>query len=804
MENFKREVHQPTTTRSNFIVIKDEEFGDFLFGCPPEVVKYFNKTKTRIPSNIVIPQRTFSKGRNYFDLEFVVYTIVFFQKEKNLINIACTEYQEERIRVVLHEALFGPSFKEVFNSFLMASLGFDGLNSRQKSHAQKLSTLIGEDGELLSKFNGIMALNSEDKSKILRKINPIIRKLLKNRAWVDKIGAKNIYSRVSNAYVKAAMLKREMEVFAICGEDKRDEFINSFLKFNHFDPQGRVELTKNGKKLKITQTNSGNFKLYKKGRLVDSFKLSLIDENRKPAEIAGAPFDPPEFGVTFLGSGTGFDPETNTSCLLIWINGKAIAVDLLANCEEHFRRLGIASSDITHIFLTHLHADHDAGVLEKIMLGRKMNFLTSDLIFDSFLRKAEALTRFDKERIKEFVQFTNVDTGKEIRIPGIEGASIIFDYAFHSIPTGRFRLKYKSLSGKEFTIGFSGDTKFDKKMVDNLHKEGKITKTRRDDILGFIWDCDLIIHEAGGGMLHTDPAALAALPANIKKKTILTHTDKGTRKLENFCFAREGETVSILKTPPGHLMEDCARLIKDTGLFHGFTAAQIGDLLQNSNIETFSKGKYIFKQGSIGDKMYIILSGFAEIIKEKSVVSVYEKGSFLGELSLIDNERKRKASVRAKSELKTLTISRELYRELHLSTVIRERVYDLPSYFTENTPSSLIGYISRGCFVSFDKGDNLFSFGDKSNDVYILVSGVVDVINSFGQNIGNVSNVEVLGAISLLKHIPQPTTVKVATEHATAICLAKSLFREINEKFPFFYATILKKMEKDLAAVSIT
>ena len=202
-------------------------------------------------------------------------------------------------------------------------------------------------------------------------------------------------------------------------------------------------------------------------------------------DIASSPLEVPEFGITFLGSGTGFDPETCTNCFIIWINGKGIAVDPLANCEEHFRRLGIASSDVTHVFLSHLHADHDAGIIEKLLIGEKSYLLTSKIIFDSFLRKAEAITKFTKNSLKDFVYFTNLKEGKEVRIPGIDRTYIKFDYAFHSIPTGRFKLRYKTLSGKEMTIGFSSDTKFDKKKVNKLYKDGTITAGQERRNSGF-------------------------------------------------------------------------------------------------------------------------------------------------------------------------------------------------------------------------------------------------------------------------------------------------------------------------------
>lgn len=793
-----RGIYQPTTTSSNFIVVRDSDIGDMLFGCPPEVVKYFNREKEPIPPNIIIPQRTFRKGINYFDLEFVAYTVIFFQQNKNPINIACTYSQEQRIRIVLQVALFGPLFKETFHSFLIEPLKKFHFNARQRTSLEKIVENIGSNNEIFSQFKEIMEQRIE-KPNILAKMEIVLRLYLEKISWLGGFVHKRIYRLITSAYVNAAMLKREMDVFAVCSEDKRTNFIDNFVRFHHFDSNGEVTFTgKSGVKLKIHQTRIGTFKLYKKRKLIDNFDLPLTYENKELINIAKAPMEIPELGITFVGSGTGFDPDTYTSCFIIWINGKAIAVDLLANCENHFRHLGIASGDINHIFISHLHGDHDAGLLEKLMIGEKTYLLTSHLIFDSFLRKAEALTRFTAESITDFVNFVNLDTGKEIGIPGIEGAYITFDYAFHSIPTGRFKLRYKRSNGKELKIGFSGDTKYDPEKVNKLYRDRIITAARRDSILGFLWDCDLIVHEAGGGILHTEVKDLMDLPEKIRKKCILTHTDLNTRKLKGFCFASEGETISLIKKKYSPSINDIIPLIKNTGLFPKFTSRQFDHLLEGCSIEDYSKGKYVFKQGDAGHKFYIILSGFAEVIKDDKVISIYGKGTFLGELALINKDQKRRASIRSKSKLQLLGISRSFYNKFHLSTTIRERLYELTDFFRGSANTSLIGYISRGEFMIFEKGEEIITFGTTSKDVYILICGEVDVIDSGGRLIAHVTDVEVLGEIAFLKHVPRPATVKVASQQATAIKLNAKLFSKIYEKFPSFYATVLKKMDRQM------
>ena len=794
----KRVADRQITPDSNCRLVRDKDFGNILFGCPPEVIKSFYGLKETIPSNIVIPQRVFRKGRNIFDMEFITYSVIFSQKSKRTLDIICTETQEKRIRSILQEALFGPLFENNFASFLFDSIKNLPFNKRQTVSFNKFIHRMGINKDIFSKFKEIMSLKLNE-DKVVLKMQPVLRPSFEKVPWLKNFAKNKIYKLIATAYVRAAMLKLEMNIFSLCDEAKGGEFIDKIISFHHFDEKGTVTMLNNGSRLKIWQTRHGIFKLYKGGKLWDTVDLKISEKKQESWKAAKAPFESPQLGFTFLGSGTGFDPKTYTSSYLIWIDGKAMGVDLLANCEEHFMRHGIASNDVTHIFLSHMHADHDAGIIEKIMWGEKSYLLTSRPIFDSFLRKTEALTSVDQDSIKNLVNFVNLEPGKEIPIPGIDRAYITFDYSFHSIPSGRFRLRYRTLNGREVTIGFSGDTRYDKSLVNKVFRSGIITNERRKGILGFIWDCDHIVHEAGGGLLHTRVEELLNLPAAKKRKLILTHADHKTRLTKGLRFGHEGETINIFsnKYPvPAHSVQNFIPLIKKTGLFSKLSSKEFKFLLENVEIETFSRGKYIFKQGEIGDKFYILLSGFAEVIKNNQVISIYEKGSFFGELALINRDRIRRASIRAKSKLLVMSMARECYKKFHLTTNIRERLYEFTNFFSESSLSSLVGYMSRGEFVVFMEGDDIIHYGDQDNDIYILLSGEVDILDYREKIIAHISNVEIFGEMAFLKEIPRTATVRVTSHEAATICFKPNLFKEISEKFPSFNATALKKMEQ--------
>jgi len=425
--------------------------------------------------------------------------------------------------------------------------------------------------------------------------------------------------------------------------------------------------------------------------------------------------------------------------------------------------------------------------------------LTSDIIFDSFLQKAEALTRFPKEEIKEFVCHTALEEGKEIAIPGMDRAFITFDYAFHSIPSGRFKLRYRSLAGEEKTIGFSGDTKYSKEFVNRLHSNGIITADRKEKILGFLWDCDLIIHEAGGGKLHTSITDLEKLPTPLLKKCILIHTDKVTRKNRKFHFAEEGETVHIIekKKLPHLSNDDILVLIKNTGIFPQLTQSRFKKIMEETGVETFTKGQHIFELGNKYN-LYIILSGFAEVLRNKELVTIYGKGCFFCIPDKLSTGRESGITVKARNNLELLYIRKSALKNFDDLSFIQACMFEFVNFFSDWPPSSLIGYLSQSKSLILKKGDNIVTYGDTSNDVYVLIDGKVNVVWSDSSHIAQIESVDILGEIAFFKQIPRTTTLTVSSDTATVLCVNEKLFSLIAAKFPSFHGTILKKMGRRL------
>jgi len=87
----------------------------------------------------------------------------------------------------------------------------------------------------------------------------------------------------------------------------------------------------------------------------------------------------------------------------------------------------------------------------------------------------------------------------------------------------------------------------------------------------------------------------------------------------------------------------------------------MAETLIKSKALTYKKGETIFKEGDVGDEMYIIKSGRVEIVKnindEELVLATLDANSFFGEMALF-GDKKRSATVRAVDDTQMITINK--------------------------------------------------------------------------------------------------------------------------------------------------
>lgn len=108
--------------------------------------------------------------------------------------------------------------------------------------------------------------------------------------------------------------------------------------------------------------------------------------------------------------------------------------------------------------------------------------------------------------------------------------------------------------------------------------------------------------------------------------------------------------------------------LNKVSIFEGMTSEQLRIISQICVEEEFLRSENIVEQGDLGDKMYIIVEGIVDIYKEnedgsEAKIATLEKNSIVGEMATITDQT-RNATARAYTDVKTLAIPRDEFREL--------------------------------------------------------------------------------------------------------------------------------------------
>ena len=531
-----------------YSLLETKDYGQIVFGCPPGIVKDFIRSNKPIPSKYVILSQTFCDSLNNFDFEFIVYSFLFSRASSSTVSTYCLAHQEKKIRNILNETLFGPRFDQLLESQASKLLNEKCLNEKNKNNLRSfLKKNIIRNKKISNLFDNHLRKHSSELELKCHIKQLIEEKILPKNKPILNLGIKSFSQKLTKIYLQCAQLQKEFNLFSLAKEKDRNSFISKTVKFRHINESNICfvnSLKNKRKKLKLQEVEPGIFKAFEKEKERCTIKINStvsrsVKSKRKPIHV-------PTFGVTFVGVGSGFSHDKQNSSVIIWTEGKGIMIDVIAENNKILINNGINKNDVNHVFLTHVHSDHDAGVLENLLEKRKTNLITSRIIYESFLRKSQALTSLSRESIEKFVKFIEVKPNKKIKIPGFKNTFFEFDYSLHSIPTGRCKVTFVKGKTKK-TISHSGDTKYDLVKINKWYDEGSFTPDRKNGIIGFIWDSDLIIHDVGGGNLHTDYESLLHLEEKVKKKIVLVHQNDKPLSNSQLRYAIDGETIALIK-----------------------------------------------------------------------------------------------------------------------------------------------------------------------------------------------------------------------------------------------------------------
>ena len=378
-------------------------------------------------------------------------------------------------------------------------------------------------------------------------------------------------------------------------------------------------------------------------------------------------FVPPALGMTVLGSGHGFDVRSLTSGFVVWVSGKGILVDPPVHTTEWLRHSNIDGRTVEDIILTHCHADHDSGTLQKILQEGRVTIHTTPTVMNSFVSKYRSITNLSGRQFRQLFDFRAIPVGQSVNIAG---ADFTFKYMLHPIPTLGFAMNYQGR-----TFAYSCDTLYDPEAIRKLAEEGVLSEARAADLLDFPWKSDLIIHEAGIPPIHTPMGVLAALPDEVKKNLYLTHVSESAIPADSgLRLAPPGvaQTIRLEVAPPdvshAQLMLEA---LAHVDLFQPLGIGRAAEFLRISQYVCYPKGVKLVTAGEKGEFFHIILNGEADIVREGQVVKRAGRYDYIGEVAVV-LDRPRIADVVAVTPLEVLSIRRQDFLDFIRGTEIAD------------------------------------------------------------------------------------------------------------------------------------
>jgi CRP-like cAMP-binding protein len=522
----------------------------------------------------------------------------------------------------------------------------------------------------------------------------------------------------------------------------------------------------------------------------------------------------PHFGVTPLGTSHGFDPAGEVTSFVVWVNGKGILVDPSPESLIHLDRLGVAPVDVPYVFLTHVHADHDGGLLEKLLSGRRTTVLASDVVYRSLLEKMRLISGHDVES-RGLIRHIPANPGQPTIIDLIgEPVRIDTRWNFHPIPTNGFRVSVGGL-----TFGYSGDTQYDPGRLAALHRKKRLSTEQYEALMHFFWTpdgtptVDLLYHEAGIPPIHTELAHLRALPSAVKTRTRLVHiADREVSPADG--LAKPSPFTTHVLLPPTaasrrRVLLDTIRLV---GYLYDTPLEVLRELLDRAVVLKWAPDEIIIRKGPVasGESLhfFVVAAGEAAVKDGRRLVARLGKADSFGEWGISHQRGFRVADVVATSRCQCIRLGEAEYWWLvERQPAIQDRISRLRRLLPRLelaqerarlradgerrgileylTTSQLTGFALFGETRTLLRDAVVVREGDTADAFYVLLSGHLQAVVG-GRSVGELAEGDGFGEIALLQGGRRTATVTVVSADAEVLVMRRQEFDTMLATMPAF------------------
>jgi CRP-like cAMP-binding protein len=532
-------------------------------------------------------------------------------------------------------------------------------------------------------------------------------------------------------------LEREGAWLALKRTDGSIAQIEDFLHPVFFDEEGIARF--GGLTVRAHGGNTWSFATEEEK--LENVRLDVAGEQlppyTKPLNPATTPIVAQQLEVITLGASNGFDISGPCSNMVVQAGGHFLLIDCGPYIKQVLEASGISLNQIEALVLTHAHEDHAVGLSALLQAGRRMKLFTTRESAEILRRKLAILNpEVENPRglLDEAFELTCVEPGADYEFLGL---ALRFHYTMHSISCLGVELSTDD-RGLTRRVLVAGDNA-SRPAIEKAFAAGVIDEKRHERLLDlYRRPCDLVIADAGGGLIH---GVTADFEANSSTNVVYVHTGRlPEAEAHRFTLAAPGCRYTIIpeNSRPTPIERDCA--FRALAANFDCRSEWIGTLLDQASPVSVNRGQIVVRQNDLTRDFFVVLSGKLAVLVEDASgrphkVAEIHPGEIFGEMAVI-NSSARSATVQALTPVRLLRAPGEALRKLaareNLAGQLRElwsRRSDIQSVdILARLPVSILNQLARVATPRrFEAGSTLIEEGEQTTTVFALVEGRVQI-----------------------------------------------------------------------------
>ncbi|MGI5864652.1 MAG: cyclic nucleotide-binding domain-containing protein [Myxococcales bacterium] len=518
----------------------------------------------------------------------------------------------------------------------------------------------------------------------------------------------------------------------------------------------------------------------------------------RPINPATTPILPQQLEVVTLGASNGFDIAGPCSNMVVQAGGHFLLIDSGPYIRQVLEASGISLNQLEAMVLTHAHEDHAVGLSALLQLGRRIRLFATRETAEIARRKLAILNpevEAPRGLLDRAFDLVYVEPGREYDFLGV---TLRFHYTMHSISCVGVELSSedRGLTRRVLVIGDNNS----KAGIERAFAAGVLSEQRRRELLElYERPCDLVIADAGGGLIH---GATADFDENPSTNVVYVHTGRlPEAEAHRFTLAAPGHRYTIIpeNSRPTPLERDCAA--RALAASFDCRSEWIGALLDAAVPLSVNRSQIVVRQNDLTRDFFVVLSGKLAVLVQNGrgapqAIADIHPGEIFGEMAVIMG-RPRTATVQALTPVRLLRVPGETFRRFAARENLAGQLQNLWNKRSDiqsvdilaRLPVSILNALARAASQKrFEAGATIIREGTPETTVYVLVEGRAQVYK--GGKPLRVNRAEVVlhpgqlfGEIAPLCAAPRNASV-VALEVCTVLAIPGEDFKGVVDRVP--------------------